>query len=154
MDLGERCYDDPLNRPKLSDYTLEQFAQARGFSAVDYSKALKVRYLLQQKYAELFEEWDLLLAPTVAMTAQPIATWPAGAADFHDYSRLTSVVNFVGLCAASVPCGFIDGLPVGLQVIGPPDSEDRVLPACRAFEVARPWADVRPDLRPSPPPGV
>lgn len=145
--LGESCYDDPLNRPKLSDYTLEMFSQARGVSGVDYSKALKVRYLLWQKYAELFEEWDLLVAPTVAMTAQPIATWPAGAADFHDYSRLTSVVNFVGLCAASVPCGFVDGLPVGLQVIGPPDSEDRVLRACRAFEVARPWADVRPELR-------
>jgi len=53
-------------------------------------------------------------------------------------------VNVAGYCGASVPAGFHQGMPVGLQIIGRPGEEDLVLRAARAFEQERPWAQHSP----------
>ena len=63
-----------------------------------------------------------------------------------EYTQYTMIVNVAGCTAASIPAGFVDGLPVGLQLIGPPDREPLVLRAARALEQARPWAQHRPPM--------
>jgi Asp-tRNA(Asn)/Glu-tRNA(Gln) amidotransferase A subunit family amidase len=60
------------------------------------------------------------------------------------YTSYTFIVNVSGYCAASVPCGFVDGMPVGMQIMGRPGDELRVLQAARAFELHRPWAHLTP----------
>ena len=62
------------------------------------------------------------------------------------YTAYTHIVNVSGYCAASVPAGFHEGMPVGLQIIGRPGDEHLVLRAARAFERERPWAHLRPVL--------
>jgi aspartyl-tRNA(Asn)/glutamyl-tRNA(Gln) amidotransferase subunit A len=62
------------------------------------------------------------------------------------WTAFTYPMNVTGLPAASVPCGFVDGLPVGLQIIGGFHQDSAVLRASRAFEQLAPWALNRPPL--------
>ncbi|MFT3966438.1 MAG: amidase family protein, partial [Sphingobium sp.] len=61
------------------------------------------------------------------------------------YTQYTMLVNLAGYCALSVPAGFVRGLPVGLQIIAPPDRENLLLRAARVLERIQPWADRRPE---------
>jgi Asp-tRNA(Asn)/Glu-tRNA(Gln) amidotransferase A subunit family amidase len=86
----------------------------------------------------LFAETDLILAPTIGITSPVI--------DPNDMTQripalvsYTLPVNVAGYCAASVPCGFVGGMPVGLQIIGRPNEEALVLRASRQFEKALSW---------------
>ncbi len=96
------------------------------------------------------ERFDLLLTPTVPSTAfragadQPE---PAdGDGDYLDWTPFTYPFNLTGQPAATVPCGFADGLPVGLQTVGRWRDDAAVLRAAAAFEAVAPWAEHRPAL--------
>ncbi|HZS14055.1 MAG TPA: amidase [Candidatus Dormibacteraeota bacterium] len=105
---------------------------------------------------DLFSRYDLLLSPTINQVAALIpddwgypAYGPSPAPGLEGratitraYVAYTRLVNVAHCAAASIPCGFVDGMPVGLQVIG--RDEATVLRASRAFEQARPWAQNRP----------
>jgi Asp-tRNA(Asn)/Glu-tRNA(Gln) amidotransferase A subunit family amidase len=69
--------------------------------------------------------------------------WPRPVAEM---AGMTTMVNTMGLTAASVPAGMVDELPVGLQVIGRRGDEATVLRIARALEQARPWTQLRPPL--------
>ena len=60
------------------------------------------------------------------------------------YTAHTAMFNWLRFPAVSVPCGFVDGLPVGLQIVGPPGSDDRILRAAQAFVRAFPRAERPP----------
>jgi Asp-tRNA(Asn)/Glu-tRNA(Gln) amidotransferase A subunit family amidase len=60
------------------------------------------------------------------------------------------LVNLAGYCAMSVPAGFVRGLPVGLQIIAPPDTEHLLMRAARVLERLQPWADHRPAIAKQP----
>jgi Asp-tRNA(Asn)/Glu-tRNA(Gln) amidotransferase A subunit family amidase len=99
--------------------------------------------------------FDVLLTPTIDQIAPvipddwsyPYAPREAGAGEaIRQYVKYTMRANLAGCCAASVPAGFVDGMPVGLQVIGRPGEELTVLRVARALEQIRPWADRRPDV--------
>ena len=90
-----------------------------------------------------FSEHDLLLAPTIGITA-PVIDADNMTQRIPALVSYTLPINFAGYCAASVPCGFVDGLPVGLQIIGRPNDEALVLRAARQFEKAIPWQGARP----------
>jgi len=86
-----------------------------------------------------FGQWDLLLTPTMPTTARPVE---ANRYDRWEVVPFTYPFNVTGQPAASVPCGLAaDGLPVGLQIVGPKFSEARILRASRAFErsIDLPW---------------
>jgi amidase/aspartyl-tRNA(Asn)/glutamyl-tRNA(Gln) amidotransferase subunit A len=63
------------------------------------------------------------------------------------YTSHTTMFNWLCFPAVSVPCGFVDGLPVGLHIVGPPCSEDRILRAARAFQKAFPQDEVPVSVR-------
>ena len=113
-------------------------------------RARKLAYV--EAVHRFFEEWDLLLTPTVSVAAFPAdrqqpAHWPSHPWDWIVWAEFSYPFNFSGNPAASVPCGFTDaGLPVGMQIVGKRFAELTVLRAARAFEQARPWADRRPAL--------
>ena len=83
---------------------------------------------------------DLLLSPTLQLVARSVDDWPAA---FTASSSHTGMASFLRLPAVSVPCGFVDGLPVGMQIMGLPGSEDRIFRAAHAFQAAFP-RDERP----------
>jgi aspartyl-tRNA(Asn)/glutamyl-tRNA(Gln) amidotransferase subunit A len=89
-----------------------------------------------------FEAHDLLLTPQMPLPAFDAGhDFPPGRGytNWLDWSPFTYPFNFSGHPAASVPCGFIDGMPVGLQIVGPRYREDLVLRASRAWEAAHPF---------------
>ncbi len=99
-----------------------------------------------------FEDWDLLLTPSVSVAAFPPerlqpADWPQHIWDWLQWAEFSYPFNASHNPAASVPCGFTaDGRPVGLQIVGRRFDDLRVLQASAAFEGVRPWAQHRPSL--------
>jgi aspartyl-tRNA(Asn)/glutamyl-tRNA(Gln) amidotransferase subunit A len=128
-------------------------AEGRTFSAMDYMAATHARSKLRGQFVELFTKADLLLTPTVAVTAFAAGTLGVDRIarreiDPHlGWSPFTWPINLVGLPAATVPCGFDSaGLPIGLQIVGAWGREDLVIAAAAALERIRPWDAVRPGL--------
>ena len=107
---------------------------------------------LRRQMETFFDDYDLLLTPTMAVPAFPIEQRPRviGGKEvnpFWGYLPLTFPINMSRQTAASVPCGFsADGMPIGLHIVGPWGTEALVLRASAAFEEARPWAQQRPPV--------
>jgi Asp-tRNA(Asn)/Glu-tRNA(Gln) amidotransferase A subunit family amidase len=113
--------------------------------AVDYARAMFARVDVAAKMGEFFRKYDLLLTPTLA--APPPAIDFAEPAEFLKWLPFILVFSLTGQPAASIPVGWtVDGLPVGLQVIGRPYDESSVFRAAAAFEESFPWSGARPPL--------
>jgi aspartyl-tRNA(Asn)/glutamyl-tRNA(Gln) amidotransferase subunit A len=110
--------------------------------ATDYIQATRFRTLMQQAWRELFDRIDVLAAPAVPVVApradQDLVRWADGTTERPTdcLVRLSTPANLTGLPALSVPCGPVDGLPVGLQLIGRPFAEGALLGIGAAFEAA------------------
>jgi aspartyl-tRNA(Asn)/glutamyl-tRNA(Gln) amidotransferase subunit A len=121
-------------------------------SAVDYVNALVERNAVWQQVRTVFERYDLLVTPTLAVPPFPVGRdRPELPADVDaaglQWSPFTYVFNLTGQPAISVPCGHTrTGLPVGLQIVGSRFADATVLRAARAWERIQPWADRRPNL--------
>lgn len=104
---------------------LKRFLRGRDVTARDYAAALKDQLESQERVSGLLGDVDALLTPTVPMTAIPVADVQE---DLLPLNRYTRAVNYLGLCALTVPAGLNPaGLPLGVQLIGLPDTERRLL---------------------------
>jgi aspartyl-tRNA(Asn)/glutamyl-tRNA(Gln) amidotransferase subunit A len=102
---------------------------------------------MRQAASGLFAHVDVLVAPTVPVLPVPIAEARDDEASVALYARNTRPFNAYGLPAISVPCGFAkNGLPIGLQIVGPPWGEEAVLRLAHAYEQATDWKTRRPVL--------
>jgi len=145
-------------RPEdLMPYTLEMIEHGRTLTGADVSLALRNVQNLQLQLHQVFQEYDLILAPTNAAVAWPHLQPPEkiGSEINQDdmaginYGAIpfTMVFNSSFNPASSIPCGFGEaGMPVGLQIIGGYDDDATVLRASRAFEQVRPWIGDRPSI--------
>ena len=96
---------------------------------------------------EAFSDFDVFIAPTVAMPAHRIEDALNNPPDELLIIRNTIHFNTLGNPVISTPCGFTsDGLPIGLQIIGPPLGESRVLALAHAFENVTQWSEMRAPL--------
>lgn len=141
--LGETLYTDVEARRKLTPYARERFAWSKRVSGADYSRAVRRRAEFIRSFEAAFRKCDLVLSPTLGFTAPAIES-VGPAQRIPALVAYTLAVNLAGFTAVSIPCGFVDGLPVGLQVIAPPNQEALVLRAARAFEQAWPWTEHKP----------
>ena len=137
---------------KLSDNARFCFEHGSQATAADYARAIRAVDEMKAKIDDLMDTYDLLLTPTMAVPPFPIGQ-PPDRIDGKDvpprssYSPMTRPFNLSGQPAASVPCGFSsEGLPIGLHIIGKRGDEATVLRASAAFEQARPWEHLRPDI--------
>ena len=141
--LDERITD-------FTDYVRNTLQHAAGLSAADLSTSLLRVDQIRRQMEIFFDDYDLLLTPTMAVTAFPIEERPTiigGKAvnPFWGYLPFTFPINMTGQTAANVPCGFSqNGMPVGLHIIAPKGSEALVLRASSAFEMINPWIHHRP----------
>jgi len=149
--LGERGDEQLSGSDDEFRHVLER---GRRYSGVDYVEAGHRRSRLRARFVELFSTVDVLLTPTVAVTAFDageigVSEVDGKPVDRHlGWSPFTWPINLCGLPAASVPCGFdSQGLPIGLQMVAPWLGEPAILQLAGAFERARPWADRWPPLR-------
>ena len=125
---------------------LGTYALSAGYYDAYYGKAQSVRTLVRREFAAAFARVDLIVAPTTPNVAfkhgekeDPLSMY------LNDVFTIPG--NLAGIPGISVPCGFsVTGLPIGLQVLGRPLDEPRVLRAAYAYEQATPWRSRRPEL--------
>lgn len=121
------------------------------YSAIDYLKAMRVRSQIQASFRKVFAEMDLLLAPThfgpPDRSDRPFDESPHQHPNVRGVgSGLVQASNLCGLPAITVPCGFVNGLPIGMQVVGAPFSENRVIAFAREFQKRTNFHKQRPPL--------
>ncbi|MGV3488538.1 MAG: Asp-tRNA(Asn)/Glu-tRNA(Gln) amidotransferase subunit GatA [Tuberibacillus sp.] len=115
---------------------LGTFALSSGYYDAYYKKAQKVRTLIKRDFENVFEKYDVVVGPTAPTTAFKIGEKIADPLTMYANDILTIPVNLAGVPAISVPCGLLEGLPVGLQIIGKPFDEQTVYRAAHAYEQA------------------
>jgi len=125
---------------------LGTYALSAGYYDAYYLKAQKVRTLIRQDFERAFERVDVVVAPTSPTVAFPIGARADDPLQMYLSDVLTLSLNLAGLCGISVPCGFSNGLPVGMQVFGRPYDEATILRVAHAYEQATPWHTYKPGL--------
>jgi len=125
-----------------------------GLSALDLGKAKAIRKELYKAFDKYFREYDVLITPTTPIPAFKVEMGERGtmfpiikgkSLNITSWMSYTYPFNMTGLPAASIPCGWTkDGLPIGMQIIGPRYDERIVLQVSKAFEEIAPWQDKKP----------
>jgi len=115
---------------------LGTYALSSGYYDAYYLKAQKVRTLIKRDFDEAFKKCDAIVSATSPTVAFPIGSKTQDPLSMYLCDVLTLGGNLAGLPGISVPCGTSDGLPVGLQVLGPQWGENVVLRVARAYEEA------------------
>ncbi|WP_026701530.1 Asp-tRNA(Asn)/Glu-tRNA(Gln) amidotransferase subunit GatA [Salibacterium aidingense] len=125
---------------------LGTFALSSGYYDAYYKKAQKVRTLIKQDFDQILEKYDVIIGPTAPTTAFKIGEKVDDPLTMYANDILTIPVNLAGVPAISVPCGFSEGLPVGLQIISRPFEEGTVYRVAHAYEQAAEHNQAKPEL--------
>jgi len=125
---------------------LGTYALSAGYYEGFFLKAQRVRTLVRSDFTRAFQQVDLVLMPTSPTPAFRLGEKVEDPLQMYLADVYTIPVNLAGLPAISVPCGFADGLPIGLQLIGRPFDEATVLRAAHAYQQATAWHRRRPPL--------
>ncbi len=139
---------------QMTQFARDFIAMGGRVTAVGYAHALGLIDRLKAQMTSLFEKYDLLLSPTLAVPGVPVGQFPEEIAGkpayphrYFSFHPFTYPINSIGHPAASVPAGFSsDGLPIGLHIVGRKGDEETVIAASAAFERARPWIQHRPPV--------
>lgn len=136
---------------KLTEGVREVLSKGTQISGHEYASALRAVNELRMKIDSLLGRFDLIVTPTTSVTAFEPGNRPTEVAGMkvdsvYGIFPFTYIFNMTGNPAASVPSGFVDGLPVGMQIAGRFGDEISVLRASRALEQALPWPSARPLL--------
>jgi len=143
--IDEPALLTPLNRGLVES--------ARACSAVDYVRAVAALHTLARRIVSFWDDHDVVLTPTLALPPVPIGWQEAVDGPIEqllrnaEFTPFTAVVNLTGQPAVSLPLHWSDeGLPIGVQAIGPPAGDALLLRLAAQIEEARPWAGRRPPL--------
>ncbi len=125
---------------------LGTYALSAGYYDAYYLKAQKVRTLIRQDFDRAFESYDVLVTPTSPTVAFKIGEKADDPVQMYLSDVCTLPINIAGVPGISIPAGFVDGLPVGLQFIGRHFDEGTLLRTAYAYEQATPWHTMKPAL--------
>ncbi|EIJ79798.1 aspartyl/glutamyl-tRNA amidotransferase subunit A [Bacillus methanolicus PB1] len=125
---------------------LGTFALSSGYYDAYYKKAQKVRTLIKKDFEDVFEKYDVIIGPTTPTPAFKIGEQVDDPLTMYANDILTIPVNLAGVPAISIPCGFTNGLPLGLQIIGKHFDESTVYRVAHAFEQATDFHKQKPQL--------
>ena len=133
---GRELIQDDAAEALLTGYARHHLQQAARLGGDDYSSALEMQLQATEHLMGLLDEVDVLVTPTVAAIAPTI---PTGASPLPEDARrglvaFTFLMNYTGFPAATVPCGLVRGMPVGLQLIGRPGTDADLLRLCQTFQ--------------------
>jgi len=145
----DRYLHSPTRRAKYTPEVRALMDAGAFVFATDFLKAQRLRRVLVDEVRAAFDGIDVLATPTLPLCAWDVGeshVQIAGQAEhvLHACWRYTYPWNLTGLPALSVPCGFADGLPVGLQLVGRPFDEATILRAGHAYQEATNWHALRP----------
>ncbi|HEM5269657.1 TPA: Asp-tRNA(Asn)/Glu-tRNA(Gln) amidotransferase subunit GatA [Streptococcus suis] len=123
---------------------LGTFSLSSGYYDAYFKKAGRVRTLIIQDFEKVFADYDLILGPTAPTVAFGLDTLNHDPVAMYLADLLTIPVNLAGLPGLSIPAGFVEGLPVGLQLIGPKYSEETIYQVAAAFEATTDYHKQQP----------
>jgi aspartyl-tRNA(Asn)/glutamyl-tRNA(Gln) amidotransferase subunit A len=134
--LYERTRWEGLGAEPKRRILIGTYALSAGYYEAYYGQAQKVRTVIAQEHAAAFEDYDLLISPTSPTVAFKLGERAENPLAMYLSDLLTIPSNMAGLPGLSIPCGLSEGLPVGLQLIGPQFSENLLFRAGHALERA------------------
>ncbi|HEM6046211.1 TPA: Asp-tRNA(Asn)/Glu-tRNA(Gln) amidotransferase subunit GatA [Streptococcus suis] len=123
---------------------LGTFSLSSGYYDAYFKKAGQVRTLIIQDFEKVFADYDLIFGPTAPTVAFGLDTLNHDPVAMYLADLLTIPVNLAGLPGLSIPAGFVEGLPVGLQLIGPKYSEETIYQVAAAFEATTDYHKQQP----------
>lgn len=125
---------------------LGTYALSAGYYDAYYVKAQKVRTMIRDEFSSVFNDCDVLITPTSPSTAFLIGEKTEDPLQMYLNDICTIPANIAGIPAISIPAGFSNGLPIGMQIMGSYFSENTILNAAYAFEQVTEWHKMRPSL--------
>ncbi len=125
---------------------LGTYALSAGYYDAYYLKAQQVRTLIRQEFDRVFEKFDALVTPTSPTVPFKIGEKTDDPLQMYLSDVCTLPINIAGLPAISIPAGFADGLPIGMQIIGKPFAEETLLKIAYAYQQATEWHKRRPKI--------
>ncbi|MCW3059636.1 MAG: Glutamyl-tRNA(Gln) amidotransferase subunit [Capsulimonas sp.] len=146
IDLFEKTREEGFGPEVKQRIMLGTYALSAGYYDAFYLKAQQVRTLIKQDFDKVFEKYDVILSPTAPTVAFPIGQKTGDPLAMKLSDVLTIPANMAGIPAISLPCGFADGLPIGLQIMAPAFGEEVLLRAAHAYEQATDWHTRRASL--------
>jgi len=121
-------------------------ALSSGYYDAYYLKAQKVRTLIRREFDQAFEKYDALITPTSPAVPFKIGEKMDDPLQMYLSDICTLPMNIAGIPGISIPAGFVDGLPVGLQIIGKPLGEETLLRVAFAYEQSTEWHKRKPPV--------
>ena len=125
---------------------LGTYALSAGYYDAYYLKAQKVRTLIRREFDSAFEKYDALVTPTTPTVPFKIGEKAQDPIQMYLSDIFTIPINIAGVPAITVPGGFADGLPIGLQVIGKPFAEETILKVAHAYQQVTDWHKQKPKI--------
>jgi aspartyl-tRNA(Asn)/glutamyl-tRNA(Gln) amidotransferase subunit A len=150
LDLYGRTREEGFGPEVKRRIILGSYVLSSGYYDAYYLRAQKVRELIRRDFASAFEKVDALISPTSPVVAFKLGERVADPLQMYLADIFTIAANLAGICGISVPCGFaeLDGhrLPIGLQLLGKPLDESRLLRIAHAYEQSTDWHKARPPI--------
>jgi aspartyl-tRNA(Asn)/glutamyl-tRNA(Gln) amidotransferase subunit A len=146
MDLYKRTRGEGFGAEVKRRVMTGTYVLSAGYYDAYYLKAQKIRSLINADFRRAFGEVDVLMGPTTPTPAFALGAKTDDPITMYLNDIYTIGANLAGLPAVSVPCGLVDGLPVGLQIIGPHFSEERLLAAAHAWQLETDWHRRHPPM--------
>ncbi len=125
---------------------LGTYALSAGYYDAYYLKAQKVRILIKQEFDQAFEKYDALVTPTSPIVPFKLGEKLEDPMQMYLSDVCTLPINIAGIPAISIPAGFADNLPIGMQIMGKPFSEEILLHIAFAYEQATDWHKRKPKV--------
>jgi aspartyl-tRNA(Asn)/glutamyl-tRNA(Gln) amidotransferase subunit A len=135
----EKTREDGFGPEVKRRIMLGTYALSAGYYDAWYVKAQRVRTLIRREFDEAFERYDALVTPTSPTVPFKIGERMDEPLAMYLSDVCTLPINIAGVPGISVPAGFTDGLPIGMQVIGKPFGEETILRVAYAYEQATEW---------------
>lgn len=151
VDMYRRTRGEGFGAEVKRRIMLGTYALSAGYYDAYYIRAQKVRTLIKRDFDQAFERVDVIAAPVSPTTAFPIGERTNDPWQMYLADVFTLPASLAGVCAISIPCGFdSQGLPIGLQLIGPAFGEQRVLSVARAYQLTTDFHLRKPALTQEP----
>ncbi|MEK7730667.1 MAG: Asp-tRNA(Asn)/Glu-tRNA(Gln) amidotransferase subunit GatA [Planctomycetota bacterium] len=147
LDLYESSRGEGFGPEVKRRIMLGTYALSSGYYDAYYLKALKVRTLIKNDFETAFERVDVIASPVAPTTAFRVGEKSSDPLTMYLSDIYTISANLAGICAISVPCGFdSQGLPIGLQLMGPAFGEESLLAIAHQYELRTDWHTRTPEV--------
>ncbi|SQB37165.1 Asp-tRNA(Asn)/Glu-tRNA(Gln) amidotransferase subunit GatA [Clostridium cochlearium] len=146
VDIYFKSRNEGFGKEAKRRIMLGTYVLSEGYYDAYYKKALKVRNVIKREYENVFKKYHAIISPTSPTPAFKIGEKINDIMAMYLIDIYTVPVSVAGLPAMSIPCGMVDGLPIGLQIIGNYYKEDDIFNIAYSYEQSTQWHKMKPQF--------